>query len=155
MSTPEVSMPLPIEQAVTWWQFVNMPEQDPDLLAVDAFRLSGVIADSGMFADAIATDHEVILTHTAEALGMELAEVVREALAGRILWHAHMNGGWVQARRLDCEFWTSVPGIHDTSITLRHRERPGSRSRPHPAVSTLPGDLDAGEGCLLKHLQKL
>lgn len=109
-----------IEEAVTWWQFTNSPPQDPEILARETFNLTGVIVPPEQCAELIFGEHDLILERTAGVLGMELAEFMREAQAGRIVWREHLAGGWVAAKRIEEEKWIPVPGVHTgAAINLR------------------------------------
>lgn len=105
-------MSLPaIEEPVTWWQFTNSPPQDPEALAGQVYRTTGTIVSPEQCAALIFDEHDLILERTAEALGMDMVEFMRETQAGRIVWMEQLVGGLIAAKPLNDSIWTSIPGV--------------------------------------------
>lgn len=110
-------MPLEIERPTTWWEFTNSPEQDPEIVAAEAFLLSGQMIPLEMFAEAIYRDHDAILANTADALGMEISLFMKAALNKQIWWQAPLLGKWVLAKSTE-RGWMPVPGVHASVMTI-------------------------------------
>lgn len=105
-------MSLPaIEEPVTWWQFTNSPPQDPEALAGQVYRTTGTIVSPEQCAALIFDEHDLILERTAEALGMDMVEFMRETQAGRIVWMEQLVGGLIAAKPLNDSIWTSIPSV--------------------------------------------
>lgn len=103
-------MTLNIEEPTTWWDYVNSPEQDPDLLAAEAYRISGVMVPMEMFTASICENHELILAMTADTLGMDQWEFMKLAQAGSILWQSPLLGKWVLVKGPGTD-WLPAIGI--------------------------------------------